>query len=187
MQLESTTFLGSDKFGVINVAITIPVVHLQNGIDHLRELNVGEDFRGTRRRGIGAQVLALLNMPVNQRLDQFAAVQLVVVIIIVHLEVVELKLFLGHLANIGLTENAMKMFLNVFSVLDPALVVKKVRLVHLIGHGLAITLLVRLLLLILRWRRMIRCEMLGLLTHVLLLLRLAHHLLWISLLLVLRQ
>lgn len=66
MQLESTTFLGSDKFGVINVAITIPVVHLQNGIDHLRELNVGEDFRGTRRRGIGAQVLALLNYKANK-------------------------------------------------------------------------------------------------------------------------
>lgn len=36
----------------------------------------------------------------DQRLDQFAAVQLVVVVRVVHLEVVELQLSLGHLARI---------------------------------------------------------------------------------------
>ena len=35
-------------------------------------------------------------MPVDERLDQLAAVQLVVAVGVVHLEVVELKLLLGH-------------------------------------------------------------------------------------------
>lgn len=39
-------------------------------------------------------------MPVNQRFDQLTAVQLVIVVGIVHLEVVELQLLLGHLARI---------------------------------------------------------------------------------------
>jgi len=41
-----------------------------------------------------------LTVPMDQRFDQLAAVQLVVVVRVVHLEVVELQLSLGHLARI---------------------------------------------------------------------------------------
>jgi hypothetical protein len=41
-----------------------------------------------------------LTMPVNQRLDQLAAVELVVVVSVVHFEVVELQLLISHLAGI---------------------------------------------------------------------------------------
>lgn len=55
--------------------------------------------------GIGAHLPALLHMPVNQRLDQFGAVQFVVVVGIVYLEVVELQFFLGKLVQIWLIEH----------------------------------------------------------------------------------
>lgn len=41
-----------------------------------------------------------LTVPVDQGLDQLAAVQLVVVVGVVHLEVVELQLLLGHFAGV---------------------------------------------------------------------------------------
>lgn len=44
-------------------------------------------------------------MPVNQRLDQFGAVQLIVVVRIVYFEVVELQFFLGKLVQIWLIEH----------------------------------------------------------------------------------
>lgn len=39
-------------------------------------------------------------MPVDQGLDQLAAVQFVVIVGVVHLEVVELQLLLGHFAGV---------------------------------------------------------------------------------------
>lgn len=42
----------------------------------------------------------MLTVPVNQGLDQFTSVQLVVVVSVVHLEVMELQLLIGHLAGI---------------------------------------------------------------------------------------
>ena len=39
-------------------------------------------------------------MPVNERLDELAAVELVIPVRVVHLEVVELQLLLGHVAGV---------------------------------------------------------------------------------------
>lgn len=46
------------------------------------------------------QADAQLTVPMDQGLDQLASVQLVVVVGIVHLEIVELKLLVGHLAGV---------------------------------------------------------------------------------------
>lgn len=42
----------------------------------------------------------VLTVPMDQRLDQLTAVQFVIVIGVVHLEVVELQLLLGHFAGV---------------------------------------------------------------------------------------
>lgn len=55
-------------------------------------------------------------MPVNQRLDQFTTVQLVVVVSVVHLEVMELQLLVRHLAgvdwNVHVLSNVTKIMQN---------------------------------------------------------------------------
>ena len=50
-------------------------------------------------------------VPVDERLDQLGAIQHVVVIIVVHLEVMKLKLFLGQLVHILIAKCFVKMFL----------------------------------------------------------------------------
>ena len=50
-------------------------------------------------------------MPVDERLDQLRAIQHIVVIIVVHFEVMKLKLFLGQLVHILIAECFVKMFL----------------------------------------------------------------------------
>jgi hypothetical protein len=42
----------------------------------------------------------LFTVPVNERLDEFASVELVVAVCVVHLEVVELQLLLRHVGRV---------------------------------------------------------------------------------------
>lgn len=52
-------------------------------------------------------------MPMKNRFDEFTAIKLVIVVIVMHFKVVELKLFLGHFPNIGRVYDSLQMFFNV--------------------------------------------------------------------------
>lgn len=69
-----------------------------------------------------SQMLAFLNMPVDERLDELEAIQLVVVVVIVQLKVVELQLLLAHLAHVLVrAQHLTQVLLDVCPVLDMCL------------------------------------------------------------------
>lgn len=95
-------------------------------------------------------------MPVDQRLDQLAAVEFVVVVRIVHLKVVELQLLLSHLAGVQVGEvqmfaQVLLFVLQIFPVQDLAgLPVPVSMTVPLLLWNLLVMLLLWHLLLLLR-------------------------------------
>jgi hypothetical protein len=100
----------------------------------------------------------------NQRFDQLAPVQLVVIIGIVHLEVVELQLLLGHFARINVRHlhmlgNVVAFALQIAGVQHAAMmasvvttVVVSARLLVMWLRRLLMVLLLLLLLVVLGWR-----------------------------------
>ena len=67
-------------------------------------------------------------MPVDQRLDQLRAVQLVIVVVVVHLEVVELQFLFCHLTEVLLIDSSMQMLAYVLAIVDLGCIVKQVLL-----------------------------------------------------------
>lgn len=126
MPLKSARLLCSHKFWVINEAIAVAVIHLENGVDHGLKLSIGEQFGGTMWSwlllSLLRQVLAFLNVPVDEGLDELKAIQLVVVIVVVQLEVMELQLLLAHLAHVLVgAQHLTQVLLDVRPVLDMSL------------------------------------------------------------------
>jgi len=110
--------LGSDKLRVINEAVLVLVVALQDRVDHVLKLVICEYFLlGLWIPGLG--VMVGLVVPVDQGLDKLQSVQLVVAVSVVHLEVVELELLLCHLGRI----NVLNVLLHVLSLLGYLLLV----------------------------------------------------------------
>ena len=88
--------LGSYKLGIVNEAVLVLVVTLEDGVDHVLQLLVKEYLRLWFGLA-GLWIMISLVVPVDERLDQLEAVQLVVTVSVVHLEVVKLQLLLSHL------------------------------------------------------------------------------------------
>lgn len=126
--------LGSHKLWIIDKSILVVVVRVQNRVNQCRELVVRKDLILVGRLVLGFAFL----VPVDERLDQLAAVQLVVVVRVVHFEVVELQLLFTHLAGVD----------RHFHVLGNVLllVLDVVRVEHLLGLPMMLLMLLLLLL-----------------------------------------
>lgn len=139
VSLESTRLLRSHKLGVVDEAVAVAVVHLEDGVNHGLQLGIGEQFGGAVGCGLLlallSQVLALLNVPVDEGLDELEAVQLVVVIVVVQLEVVELQLLLAHLAHVLVgAQHLTQVLLDVRPVLDVRLLTHQIAACWRLGH-----------------------------------------------------
>lgn len=77
------------ELAVIYEPILVPVVAVQDGVDHVLELVVLEDL-GFGDRLPGVVVVVGTVMPMNERFDEFTSIEFVVVVRVVHLEVMEL-------------------------------------------------------------------------------------------------
>jgi len=81
--------LGSHELWIIDEAVFVAVVRLEDRVDHVDQLVVLEDL--CLRHGLPTLVVVVrLVMPMDQRFDQFTTIQLVVVVCVVHLEIVKL-------------------------------------------------------------------------------------------------
>lgn len=73
--LEAPRFLSSHKLGVVNVAILVPVVHVQDRVNHVGQLLVREELGctvwGWLLPTLLSDVLAFLHVPMDKRLDEF--------------------------------------------------------------------------------------------------------------------
>lgn len=168
--------LGPHKLRIVNEPVPIVVVGVQNRIDQGRQLVVREDLIL-----VGGLVLVFTFLvPVDQGLDQLAAVQFVVVVRVVHFEVVELQLLFAHFARVDrdlhVLGNVLLLMLNVVRI-QHLLGLPMVLLLLLMGLPLGMSLLLLvlnrnlllLLLLVLGLNRNLLLLVLGLLLIVLLL------------------
>lgn len=138
-RLEAPIALRTDELAVVDEAVVVLVVHLQYGINHLLQLKISEDLGCAVRWRIGAHLFALFDVPVNERLDELTAVEHVVVVIVVHLEVVKLQLLLRQLAHVLVAaQRLVQVLLQVLLVVDARGVVEDVaaggRRLLVVGH-----------------------------------------------------
>lgn len=144
----------------------VVVLGMRLGLVRFRRTMVGTSF--------AVVVIIFGIVPVDQRLDQLAAVQFVVVVRVVHLEVVELQLLFAHFARIDrdlhVLGNVLLFMLNVVRI-QHLLGLPMVLLLLLMGLPLGMSLLLLvlnrnlllLLLLVLRLNRNLLLLVLGLL------------------------
>lgn len=59
--LESSTLLSCDKFRIINESISILVIHVKDRVNHVDELLICKDLRGSLRRCIRSHVFTFLD------------------------------------------------------------------------------------------------------------------------------
>lgn len=136
--------LGPHKLRIVNEPVPIVVVGVQNRIDQRGQLVVREDLIL-----VGGLVLVFTFLvPVDQGLDQLAAVQFVVVVRVVHLEVVELQLLFAHFARVDrdlhVLGNVLLLMLNVVRI-QHLLWLPMVLLLLLMGLSLGMSLLLLVL------------------------------------------
>lgn len=62
VRLESSIFLCSNKFGIIDETIIIFVIHLKNRINHLFQFGIGEYFRRSMWRCILSQMTTFFDL-----------------------------------------------------------------------------------------------------------------------------
>lgn len=169
--------------------VVVLVHQLQDRIDQRLErvvvLGMGLGLVRIRRTMVGTSftvvVIIFGIVPVDQGLDQLAAVQFVVVVRVVHLEVVELQLLFAHFARVNwdlhVLGNVLLLMLNVVRIQHLLGLPMVLLLLLLMGLPLGMSLLLLvlnrnlllLLLLVLRLNRNLLLLVLGLLLIVLLL------------------
>ncbi|MPC48967.1 hypothetical protein E2C01_042753 [Portunus trituberculatus] len=92
--------LSLHKLWVINEAVLVLVVLIKYRINHVHQLNVGEQLL-LRLWVASFSFMVGRVMPMEERFDEFLAIQLVVVICIMHLEVMELQLLVRHASSVN--------------------------------------------------------------------------------------
>lgn len=160
--------------------VVVLVHQLQNGVDQRLERVVVLGMRfGLFRLRRTVMVIIFGIVPVDQGLDQFASVQFVVVVRVVHFEVVELQLLFAHFARVDrhlhVLGNVLLFMLNIVRI-QHLLRLPMMLLLLLMGLTLGMSLLLvlnrnlLLLLLILGLHRNLLLLVLGLLLLIVLLL-----------------
>jgi len=87
---SSGCLLGSHKLRIVDESVFVTVVSVEDRVDHVDQLVIFKDL-GLRNRLARLVVVVRLVVPMDERLDQFTAVQLIVVIRVMHLEIMELQ------------------------------------------------------------------------------------------------
>lgn len=149
---SSSIALSLHKLWVINEAVLVLVVLIEYRIDHVHQLEVGEQFLLWLWMASFAFVVGRV-MPVEEGFDELLAVQLVVVVCIVHLEVVELQLLVGHAGSI---DGHLQVILDVVTLAAQVRVVQHALVVAASSVWLLLYLLRLLELLLLLLRRLLR-------------------------------
>lgn len=99
LSLGGGLVLRSHKLRIVDEAVLVVIVRGEDGIDQRGQFIVGEDF--VLVTGLAGLLLVFAFLvPMDQRFDQLAPIQLVVVVGVVHLEVVELQFLFAHFARI---------------------------------------------------------------------------------------
>lgn len=99
LSLGGGLVLRPHKLRIVDEAVLVVIVRSEDGIDQRGQFIVGEDF--VLVAGLaGLLLIFAFLVPMDQRFDQLAPIQLVVVVGVVHLEVVELQFLFTHFARI---------------------------------------------------------------------------------------